>query len=182
MLADQVAKKYGQALFELAGEKGLVDQAWDQFYVLAEYMKKDKTLLDFMDAPQIPNENKLTVIERAFAGWLEKPFYDFILVLADKHRIKYLPDIIKHFDELVRRDKGIVQATCITTFPISEQERRMLIERLEKKTSQKIELVERIDRRIIGGMIVLVGGRIIDGSIRQSLDMLKSRLMKVKVH
>jgi len=182
MLAEQVAKKYGQALFELAGEKGLIDQAWDQFNVLAEYMKKDKTLLDFMDAPQIPDENKLTVIEHAFAGRLEKPFYDFILFLADKHRIKYLPDIIKYFDELVRRDKGIVQATCITTFPISEQERKKLVEQLEKKTSLKIELKERIDKRIIGGMVVLVGGRIIDGSIRQSLDILKSRLMKVKVH
>lgn len=182
MLAQQVAKKYSTALFELAKEKNLLDAAWDQFDTLAGYLKKDKTLLDFMEAPQISDEKKLALVKKAFAGKLDKPFYDFLLVLIDKRRFKYIPEIIEHFDNLVREEKSIARAVCITAVPLAEAERKKLIQSLQQKTSLKIELEEKIDKTILGGMVVMLRDQIIDGSIRHSLDLLRNRLLKVKVH
>lgn len=182
MLAQQVAKKYSTALFELAFEKKLLDVAWDQFNSLAEFLRKDRTFLDFMEAPQVSDEKKLALVEKVFADRLEATFYDFLLVLVRKRRVKFLPEIIEHFDRLVRAEKGIARATCITAREITEAERRELVERLQRKTSTKIELEEKIDRSILGGMIVMLHNQIIDGSISHGLNLLKNRLMKVKVH
>jgi F-type H+-transporting ATPase subunit delta len=182
MFAQQVAKKYSTALFELAREKNLIDSTWDQFNMLGEYVNKDRTFLDFMAAPQVCDVKKYGLIKTAFSGKLDKPLYDFLMFLARKRRIKYLPDIIEYFDDLVRESKSIARVTCITALPISESERQRVIEKLQAKTSLKIELEEKIDTSIIGGMIIMLHNQIIDGSIRQDLIELKNRLMKVKVH
>jgi len=182
MLAQQVAKKYSTALFELAKERNLVDAAWDQFDSMAEVLEKDRTLLDFMEAPQVSDDKKLALLKKVFAGRLEKSFYDFLLVLVEKRRFKYLPEIIENFDLLVREDKRMAKAVCITVRPITDAERLKLIESLQRKTSLKIELEEKIDKSILGGMTVMLRNQIIDGSLRHGLDLLKNRLMKVKVH
>jgi len=182
MFAQQVAKKYSHALFELARDHNLIDQAWEQYNSLAVYIKKDDTLLDFMAAPQVNDKKKYGLIEKVFAGKLEKPFYAFLMHLVRKRRINFLPEIIESFDQLVREEKKIARAVCISAMPITEDERKSIIERLQKKTSQKIELEEKIDKTIIGGMIIMLRNQIINGSIRYDLNELKNRLMKVKVH
>ncbi len=182
MLAQQIGKRYAAALFELAREKGLLDKAWEEFNALAEYFRKDHTFIDFISAPQISGDDKAALIKRVFQDRMEKPFYDFIRFLTEKHRIRYLPEIIDEFDRLVRAERGIVRVTCLTTFPISPKARQLLLEQLTAKTRFKIELEEKIDKSIIGGMVIMLHDRIIDGSLRFALSQLKNRLMKVKVH
>ena len=169
MLAQQVAKKYSGALLELASEHNILDKAWDQYKAVGEFLKKDKTFLDFMSAPQVPDEAKDDLISKAFSMRLEKPLFNFMLFLARKRRIAFLPEIVEEFDRLVKTR-------------ISDAERKRLIENLTRKTSFKIELDEKIDKSIIGGMIIILHNKIIDGSIKYSLDQLRNRLMKVRVH
>ncbi|UCD17854.1 MAG: ATP synthase F1 subunit delta [Candidatus Zixiibacteriota bacterium] len=182
MIAQQVAKKYSSALFDLARERNLIDQAWDQLTTLAEYLRKDRTFLDFMSAPQVPDEDKFKLVTKVFADRLEKSVYNFLQFLVTKRRLKFLPEIIDEFDRLVRADKGIARATCITALRITDAERENLKRMLAARTSLEIELEEKIDESIIGGMIVILYDQIIDGSIRYGLDQLRNRLMKVKVH
>jgi len=182
MLAQQVAKKYSTALFELAQDKNLIDKAWEQFNSLAEYLKSDRTLLDFMTAPQISDAKKAVLIEKVFSGTMERVFFNFIKFLAERRRIQFLPEIIEEFDRQYRLYKGIAKATVITAIPLGENERQRLIAELAGKTSLKIEVEEKIDKSIIGGMVVKLHDQIIDGSIRHGLNLLRNRLMKVKVH
>ena len=90
MLAQQIAKKYSVALFGLAAQKGLLDTAWDQFGSLGEYLKADDTFLDFMSAPQVPDQHKEDLVTKAFSGKLEKSFFNFLMVLVRKRRIGFL--------------------------------------------------------------------------------------------
>lgn len=182
MLAQQVAKKYSGALLELAKEHKMVDLAWEQLKAVGLLLKKDKIFLDFMSAPQVSDKAKEELIRKAFAARLEKPLFNFMLFLERKRRIVFLPEIVEEFDRLVKADKGIIRATCITTAKISDADRQRLIEKLTRKTSRKIELDEKIDKNIIGGMIVILHNKIIDGSLRYGLDQLRNRLMKVRVH
>jgi F-type H+-transporting ATPase subunit delta len=182
MLAQQVAKKYSSALFQLAVEKNIIDKAWDQFKTLADYLKRDRTFLDFMTAPQISDQKKEALVKAAFEKQLDVVLFDFVMFLVEKRRVRFLPEIIEAFDLLVREQKGIAKATCITAEKITDDERRKLIEKLAQKTSLQIELQERIDKSILGGMVIILRDQIIDGSIRYGLNQLKNRLMKVKVH
>lgn len=182
MLAQQVAKKYSSALFELAKEKNMLDTAWNEFNDLAKMLDKDGSFLDFMSAPQVPDEDKYALTKKAFSDKLDKTLFNFLMFLAQKRRINFLPEIAEEFDRLVKAEKGIARATCITTSKITDSERDKLIGKLSEKTSLKIELDEKVDASILGGMIVILHNQIIDGSIRHGLDQLKNRLMKVRVH
>ena len=156
MLAQQIAKKYSRAIFELVKENNQIDQAWEQFNSFGEYLKKDDTFVDFMTAPQVNDENKRALIKSVFESRLEKPFYNFIMVLVQKRRIKYLGEIIESLDVLIREHKKLAKVICISSSKITDVERRRLINKLEQKTSMKVELIEKVDDKMIGGIKVLL--------------------------
>jgi F-type H+-transporting ATPase subunit delta len=181
MLAQEVAQKYAHALFLSAKEKGLIDKAYEQLSDLKNYLESDPTLLDFLKAPQVLDEHKQALVQKVFSSRLERLFVEFLLVLVQKHRIGFLPDVIDEFTRLVEAEKGIGRVTIITAVPLNEAERSELITNLAAKTGLKIELEEKIEPRIIGGSIVILHNEIIDGSVRRGLDLLEEQLEKVKV-
>ncbi len=181
MLAQQVAKKYSTALFNIVQEKGLVDQAFEQFEQLDNLIKSDDMLLQFLLAPHILDQDKTSVVREIFGSRLEPLFVEFLLVLIEKHRIGFLHNIIEEFRERVAVARGIIVARIVTAVPLDEAMRTDLIAKLQAKTGKTIVLDEKVDPDILGGMIVILGDQIIDGSVRHSLSLLKDELMKLKV-
>jgi F-type H+-transporting ATPase subunit delta len=181
MLAQQVAVKYSTALFNIVREKKLVDRAYEQFEQLDAVISADRTLLQFLLAPHILEDKKVALVKDVFGTRLEPLFLEFLLVLIDKHRIGFLHEIVREFRTLVEEARGIIKAAVTTAHPLVDEERTRLTERLEKKTGKTIELVEKIEPSILGGMIVILKDQIIDGSVRYKLSILKEELMKLKV-
>ena len=181
MLAQEVASKYAQALFATAKEKGQIDKAYEQFSDLKAFAESDALLLNFLNAPQVLDERKLALVRNVFGERMERLFVEFLNVLVEKHRIAFLPEVIDEFTRLVEAEKGIGRATIITATPLNEKEKSHLVTKLTAKTGLKIELEERVDPDILGGMIVILHNEIIDGSIRRDLDLLEEQLAKVKV-
>jgi F-type H+-transporting ATPase subunit delta len=181
MLAQQVAKKYSAALFNIVKEQGLMDQAYGQFEEMDRLLLKEKSLIRFLVAPHIPDQHKVELVRHVFEGKIEPLFLEFMLVLVRKYRIGFLHDIIIEFRRLVAEAKGLVVAKIITAVPMTEPQRRALIERLAAKTGHTIELDEKVDKSILGGMIIIIGDQIIDGSVRHKLGLLRDELMKLKV-
>jgi F-type H+-transporting ATPase subunit delta len=181
MLAQQVAKKYSAALFNIVKEKGLVDQAFEQFEQLDNLVSSDESLLQFLLAPHILDQDKVTLAREIFASRLEPLFLEFLLVLINKHRIGFLHEIIEEFRARVAEERGIIVAGITTSMPLIDEERKNLIARLEVKTGKTIELKEKVNSKMLGGMVIILGDQIIDGSVRNKLSQLKEELMKLKV-
>ena len=182
MIAQQVAKKYSTALFLSAGRRGLLDEAYTQFTELKTALKTDPALLKFLSSPRIAEEEKINLLHRVFGERMQTLFLEFLTVLVRKRRAMYLVHVIDAFDLMVERHKGIVRATATTAVPLSGDEEKRLVDQLSAKTGKKIELERRIDPRLIGGMVVLVGDEIIDGSVKYGLVKLEERLNHIKVH
>ena len=182
MIAQEVAKKYARALFMSVVEKGLVDQAEDQFLALRPVVVDDDSLLNFLTAPQIPEDKKASLVRSVFGEKVDRLILEFLLVLVDKHRVSFLPEIIDEFDRLVKVEKGVLKATVITAVPLAEAEQKQLTKELAAKTGLKVELDLKVDPSIIGGMIVILHNEIIDGSIRHYLETIEEQLSSVRVH
>jgi len=181
MIAQEVAKKYAHALFFAARDKGLIDAAYEQLDDLKAFVQKDPTLLRFLSAPQVLEDHKLALVRTAFGPRLERLFVEFLIVLVNKHRVAHLAEIIDEFLRLVEAEKGIGRATVITAGPLDEQQRAELIRRLAAKSGLTIQIEEKVDPQILGGMIVIMHNEIIDGSVRHGLDLIEDQLAKVKV-
>ncbi len=181
MIAHEVAKKYARALLLAVKEKKLVEKADEQFRGLQELIRKDRSLINFLTAPQVSDEKKYDLVRTVFSGRLEQIFIEFLIILIDKHRIKFLPDIIGEFDRLLKAEKGIIKATVISAVKLDPKVYEELKPKLEKKTGLKVEIEKKIDPSILGGMIVIMYDEIIDGSVRHGLDLIRERLARVKV-
>lgn len=181
MLGPEVARKYSQALFDSAKQQNLLVQADEQFLALKAVLEKDRSLIDFLAAPQVSDDRKVALIKDVFGKRMERLFVEFLLVLAEKHRIVFLPEIVDEFDRLVKAEQGIAKVTVTTAIPLTSGEEKELTERLTRKTGMKIELDKRVDPAIIGGVIIIMHDQIIDGSIRHGLNLIWDQLEKVKV-
>ena len=182
MIAQQVAKKYSHALFMSTRQRGLVDEAYDQFTGLKTVLEKDKSLLRFLGNPKLEEEQKLDLLRTVFGPRMEQLFIEFLAVLVRKRRAMYLVEVIDEFNRLVEFEKGITRVTVTTAVPLQVNEEKSLLDKLAARTGGKIELEKKVDPRIIGGMIVLMHDDIIDGSVRYGLDRLEEQLQKIKVH
>lgn len=182
MLSQEVAKKYANALFLSTAEKGNMDDIQEQLTGLKELLEKDVTLLNFLSAPQVLEENKRSLIREVLGSWLDRLLVEFLVVLIDKHRIGFLAEIIDEFTRLVEAEQGVGRVTVITAVALNESERARLTEKMAARTGLKIVLEEKVDPSILGGMIVILHNEIIDGSIRHGLNSINDQLGKVRVH
>ena len=181
MIAQEIAQRYARALFLSTREKGLIDTAFEQLGDLGKYLDGDTSMLTFLNDPRVPEKNKRLLVRDVFGNRMERLFVEFLIVLIDKNRIEFLPVIIDEFIRMVEAEKGIGRATVVTSVPLADAERPTLIDRLAKKTGLKIELEQKVDPSILGGLIVIMQSKIIDGSVRHGLDLMRERLRKVRV-
>lgn len=182
MIAQQVAKKYSTALFLSAGHRSLIDQAFSQFSDLKATMMKDASLLRFLSSPRVAEAEKLQVLRSVFGRLMEPLFLEFLFVLVRKRRAMYLIEVIDEFCLLVEIHRGISHATVTTALGLSAEEESRLISTLEIRTGKKIHLEKKVDPGIIGGMVVVIGDEVVDGSIKYELHQIEEQLGKIKVH
>jgi len=182
VLSQEVAKIYANALLLSVVEKGMIDVAYDQFSSLKELIAKDKSLVNFLSAPQVLDENKLSLLRTVFSSRIEKLFVEFLVVLVDKNRVNFLPEIIDEFTRLVEAKRGIGRVSVITAVPLNDGERANLKEKMHSKTKLEIILEEKVDPSILGGMIIILHNEIIDGSVSHGLNAVEEQLAKVRVH
>ncbi len=182
MIAWEVAKKYANALFLSARDKGNMQQVYEQLNDLNVIIEKDDLLLTFLGAPQILVEEKRSLIQKVFGSHMDRLLLEFMYVLVNKNRVAYLAEIIDEFTRHVEAEKGLGRVTVISAVPLSDGERNKLIEKMKLKTGLKIVLEEKVSTSILAGMIIILHNEIIDGSVRRELDVLKEQLNKVRVH
>lgn len=181
MLAEQIAQKYATALFHIVREKHLIEEAHEQFEALDKLLGQEKDFLRFLTVPNVLERDKEAFIRNVLGSRVEPLFLEFILFLTRKYRISYLHQIIEHFQALVTEERGIIVAKVTSAVPLTPAERTGLTARLAAKTKKKINLEEKVDPAILGGMMVMLKDEIIDGSIKHQLLHLKEELGKLKV-
>ncbi len=182
MIESQVARRYATALFRTAKRTDQVDTILNDLKAIGGLLTKDPNLKNFLEAPQILDQYKRELITTAFKHLVSEALFSFLVLVLDKHRIEYLLAIMKEYERLVKEDQGILQARVITARALDPVFRNRLKDELEKETGKGIEMILKVDSRIIGGIIVILGNKIIDRSIRHQLDELKEEMLALTVH
>ena len=177
-MASQVAERYGEALFELAKETGALSQWGSQARELIEVVEENPQLLDFFNAVKISNQEKKEVVDRLFKGKLETMLVHFIDLLIDKKRTKNMVEILRYFITLENEDRGVREGIVYSARKLSREDVGRIEQALSERDQQKLELVNRIDPRLISGIKVVIGNEVIDGSMKSRIESLKSELLK----
>jgi F-type H+-transporting ATPase subunit delta len=172
-----LAGRYATAVFELAQETGQVDALEKDLLGLKAMMAKSADLTRLVRAPVFTSEQQAkalkSVLAQAGAGALT---VKFILMLAAKRRLFALGDIIVSFERLVARQRGEVAATVTSARTLSDSETTELKNILKAKLGREPRLETKVDPSLLGGLVVKVGSRMIDSSLRAKLSGIRAAM------
>jgi len=169
-----VAGRYATAVFELAQEEKSIDALARDFSALAEMIAQDADLERFVRAPIFTREEHRKGMDALLRRMEAAPLtVRFVLTLAQKRRLSVLPEIMRAFDKLLANQRGEVDAEVTAARPLSEEQTTELKRVLKAKLGREARLSTRIDPSLLGGLIVKVGSRMIDSSLRTKLEGLR---------
>jgi ATP synthase F1 delta subunit len=182
MILSGIAKRYAVALFNAAVKQDIAEQVDDDLSSFVELLRTNRDLVGFLKSPEILIDAKKQLVVDVFGDRSAGLFVKFILLLIDKKRLKHILDIADAYHQLYEQLQGIVEARVITAVPLDADLEQQTIERLEEATKKTIRISKTVDPDIVGGMIIIVGDNILDGSIRHKLEQMRRSLSEVKVH
>ncbi len=165
-----LAGRYANAVFELAQEQGLVDVVAADFAALKAVIRASSDLARLVKSPLFSHEDQA----RALKPILDKMGVDaltakFLMTLTSKRRLFALEPVIAAYDRLVARLKGEVQAEVISAHALNPAQTAELKSVLKASLGREPRLDTHVDPTLLGGLVVKVGSRMIDSSIRTKL-------------
>lgn len=179
-MAKLIEKTYGDALFELAMEKGSLDSYFSQCKDILQAILDNEELLKLLSHPKITKEEKVKVIEDVFAGRVDDDITGFFVLIVKKDRQTELLQILEYFIDKVKDYKKIGVAYITTAVEIGETTKKSIEDKLKATTDYvAFEMNYSVDKSIIGGMIIRIGDRVVDSSIKSKLESMADGLYKV---
>ena len=177
MLNLQLARKYSKAIFEIAQEDGTLESYGKELASVRKDLFRSDEIRAYFQNPQIQPEAKKQLIEKCFKGEISKVVYNFLMLLVDKRRIGIFESIEEDFRTLSNKAQGIVIADVTTARTLGRAQQEKLRSKLANVTGKKVQLRLHEDKQIIGGVIVKIGDKRVDGSVTGRLESLKRELL-----
>jgi F-type H+-transporting ATPase subunit delta len=167
------ARRYAEAAFELALRDDAVD-AWLAALDAAEERLSAPEVQRLLASPAVPVARRIELLDKLVGDSVTGGPRNLIALLIRRGRFDDLAAVTREFRRLDARRKGVAEAQVSSATPLEEADRAALIERLTAITGQRVEMSERVDPALLGGVQVRIGDRLIDGSVRGRLERLRA--------
>ncbi len=181
-MAKLVENVYGDALFELAKEENKVDVIYEEVQGLIQVLNENPDLTAMMTHPHISKDEKLQTVETVFKGKISDEIIGLMRMVVEKDHFGQMKDIFEYFVSSVKEFKNIGVCYISTPLELSDQKKKEVENRLLETTKyETLETHYSIDKELIGGMVIRIGDRIVDSSIRTKIYNLSRELSKVQL-
>ena len=177
-----IGKRYATALFNAAIAEDVLDQVHDDVVGFARLLEAERGFARFLASQRVTADQKKDIVVRAIGDRASGLFVKFALLLIAKKRMTGFEEVAESFAALYEEHSNIVRVGITTAVPLEPELERKAKEMVERRTGKTAKLVKKIDPEIIGGMIVVAGNQIIDGSIRNQLAELRKSLLDARVN
>lgn len=165
-----VAKRYARALFEVAKERGLIDQIEAELKDIVSAINQNEELTKILTHPQISVGAKKDLFKDLFSAHIAKETQNFLDILIENGREMDLAAISAAYVGQANEERGIADAVVTTAKALSAEEQEQLAEKFGKIINKKLRIQTVIDPSILGGVVVKIGDRLYDGSIKSKLE------------
>jgi F-type H+-transporting ATPase subunit delta len=174
---EELARVYSEALFSAAREQGKIDLIREQLAAFAAALDEHRELNTFFFSPSFSTREKKEAIVRVLVG-VDDSFLNFLNLLIDNHRLPVIFRIGKQYEALWRDENRLLPVEITSAVELDDQVARSIAERVEQQTGRRVELTQRVDESILGGLVVRVSNMILDASIRNQLERLRRQVAK----
>ncbi|PZC42719.1 MAG: F-type H+-transporting ATPase subunit delta [Chloroflexi bacterium] len=169
------ARRYAQALFLIAEEKGDQDQWLADLEVLAN-SSRNSDFIAFIDSPKIENVKKIKLIKEAFSNSISDLALNLVSLLATRNSVASLSSIAGAYQELVDSEKGVERAEIVSAVKLTDEQVKEIVDKLTQMLRKELSVTTYVDESILGGYLARVGDRLVDGSVKTQLEDMRREL------
>ena len=178
-MAKLVSGTYGDAFFDVALESGRLDDFWEEAKAINAALQESPELSRLMSHPQIVKVEKIKVIEEIFSDKVSAEILGLLNMLVEKDHFEEMGAVLEHFIGRVKEQKRIGTAYVTTAMELSPEKKAAVERRLLETTKYvKFEMHYAVDTALIGGIVIRIGDRVVDSSVRTKLQTLTRELSK----
>jgi F-type H+-transporting ATPase subunit delta len=164
------AKRYAQAVFQIALEKGELDR-WQSDLKRIASLQQDDVLVRLLENPKLPFSDKVRLLSERLD--INPLALNLVCLLVARGRLGLLGEIAEEYQRLLDSYRGIEPAEVITAVPLEDEDKRKLEEHLSDIAGKKVIIYPKVDPALVGGIVARFGGKLLDGSTRSRLEALK---------
>jgi F-type H+-transporting ATPase subunit delta len=177
----RTARRYARALFQLALERNEVDQIAAGLNEVSTVATGSRELMQVLNHPRITRKRKQELLAQVFGAEMHPAIKRFVFLLVEKERAGIILTVAAEFKRLLDEHRREIDAEAVTAIALSPAQQEALLQRLQTATGYTVRLKTRVDESILGGLIVRIGDKLIDGSVRSRLEMMREQLKQAKV-
>ena len=181
-MAKLIEATYGDALFELAVEESRVDSLYDEAGAVIEAFNDKPEFGRLLNHPEVEKGEKEELINNIFSQFVSGDMTGLLITMVSKDRQKKIVDTLEYFRKRVLEYKKIGIAYVSTAKPLTDEQKKAVAGKLLETTGYvDFQMHYSVDESLIGGMVIRIGDRVVDSSIKHKIDELSRSLMKVQL-
>lgn len=165
-----VAMTYGDALFQAGKDLDKIDIIAEEARAVLEIIKQEPDFCNVINSPCIPADEKKKLLNAVFEGKICDELLNLWMILVDKRRTIHFENIVKVYDDLRNHEKGLAYGKIVSMNPLTEEQVLRFEAETSKLLQEKVKLENETDKSLIGGVKILIDGKIIDATIRKRLS------------
>ena len=167
---------YGRSLYELAAEEQLEERILQQMKIVNTLFQENPDYIVLLSEPSIPKKERIRLAEEAFREDCEPYLVNFIELLLENGMLREFPSALRAFREEYNRAHGIAEAVVVSAVALDDVQKAELRAKLEKMSGKSVELTEKLDPEVLGGLRVEMEGMLYDGTVQSRLNTLRKKL------
>jgi F-type H+-transporting ATPase subunit delta len=172
---EEIAQVYARSLFEVAAERGVLDEVREQLGQFADVLSENRDVAVFFFSPYFSTAEKKDGLERAIEG-AEPTFMNFLEALVERHRMPAIFRIRTRYEELWDDENQLLPVGVTSAVALDDATVKSIGARIGEQTGRNVELSSQVDPDILGGIVLRVGNFILDASIRNRLNQLRKQV------
>ena len=172
----ETAKMYGGSLYSLAVEEKLEAELLDELEAVADLFRQNSDYMRLLNMQNLPKKERCALLDEAFRGNVHPYVLNFMKLLCENGTLRELRGCARAYRMCYNKANGIAEATAVCAKALTAEQTEALRQKLEKVSGKKVDLTVKVDAGILGGIRVEMDGVQLDGSVRKSLEGLRSSI------
>lgn len=173
-------RRYSESLLEVCCEENCLDDVYEQFELFYKQLKGDKEFERLITESFLSSDEKKDMIEKILKNG-NVYFINFLKTLADRNRLDEVGEMFLDFEHGYKEKKNILEAEAVTAVAMTEKQVEEVRKALGEKYGKTIALKTSVDPSIIGGMVLYIGNKMLDASVKAKFEGLKKHLKTIEL-
>ena len=172
----EAANAYGQALYDLAKDEGLAESILAQLLMLEDSFAKEPAFLQLLQSANLSKQERCSIIDDSFKEKLHDYVVNFLKILTERNYARHFSGCVQAYRRQYNLDNNILPVTAVSAVALTKEQTEKLSEKLAAITGKKIDLTNRVDPGVLGGIRLDYDGKRLDDTVSNRLDAVRAAL------